>query len=173
MKTLRTLLNWFHIPALVLHELSHLVFELIFVREVEFIDIILKENYLTKKSFFYINGMVNSAKYPKKYFVMILLTLSPLVYIFLYIGLAFVNPYFLIGLAYYILSYKFSLPSKGDLFELKIYKELREHNFDDNKKIELYEREYGKIPEEPEDMLERMEELSKLFDEIEEGKDIK
>ena len=113
-------------PILVLHELLHLIFGLLMFRKVEDISI----SNPNEKNFHAIIEFKNP--FATTLVSSMIINLAPILILLSAIFLVFVNVWFLILLAYVIFTYKFSLPSKQDLFHVLLFKFKKEFENEDD-----------------------------------------
>ncbi len=111
----KAFLNILSIPALILHELTHILFSLILFRR---IDELYMSSPLEKDFHFVI--VYKSAE--TMFLRHLIIGLSPILVPLVAIMLCFVSPYFLILLGYLLLNFKTAMPSKVDVFSVLLYK---------------------------------------------------
>lgn len=144
MKASRRIINILHLPSLLLHELSHAFVSLLCFRLVKDIWIFRRYNNLEKEpGYIYVSGYTIFNKPAKNFLTQILISLSPILVLFLFVALSFINVYFIIGVVYFFLTFTTSFPSVGDYQNIELYRDLKKHNFDDLYYNNLLKEKYG------------------------------
>lgn len=128
MKALRNLYNIICIPALLVHEFSHALLTYLTFGQVADIYFMLKKR--STQKFLYISGAVVYKKPCTNFFKQVLVHLSPLFVVMLFVYLSFSSTICLGILIYFLLSFPYSFPSKGDIKRIRKYRECKRHNFD-------------------------------------------
>jgi len=113
---LEILRNILVLPLLLLHELFHIIFGLLFSRKVTEFNTV---KYNSKN--FYASVEFNRL-FSKSMIENLLVNLSPILIVIISLFLSFYNTYFIILLVYVLVSYKYSFPSKIDVYHTLLYK---------------------------------------------------
>ena len=113
---LEILRNILVLPLLLLHEALHMIFGLLFSRKVTEFNTVKYTN-----QNFYASVEFNRL-FSKSMLENILVNLSPLLIVITSLILSFYNTYFIILLVYVLISYKYSFPSKIDVYHTLLYK---------------------------------------------------
>lgn len=144
MKASRRIINILHLPSILLHELSHAFVSLLCFRKVENIRLFMR-NYTSgnDSKYIYVSGLTTFNSRPKNFICQILISLSPILVLFLFIALSFINVYFIIGVVYFFLTFTTSFPSVGDYQNIETYRDLKKHNFDGEYYNNLIREKYG------------------------------
>lgn len=129
MKTLKILFNLFCIPALIIHEFSHAIMIFLTFRKVT--DIYFQLRKKENGKIMYMTGATISNKPSRNLLSQILVSLSPLMVILTFAIFSFFSITCLIIFNYLLLSFKYSLPSDGDLKRIKNYKKSKESGFNE------------------------------------------
>jgi len=108
--------NIFSYPVLILHELLHIIVGLSFMRKVKDVEI---TSPFTKNFGAYV---VFEVEYAKTLLESILINLVPLMILISALILPFLDVYFLIFTVYVFITFKFSLPSKMDIYHVALFK---------------------------------------------------
>ena len=113
------------IPALIIHEISHILF-----------GILCGSFFVVKESFLYSNydgsfsgGVVKRNK-TSKIFQTVLVSLSPLYIVILTGIIGIFNPVFFWIFIYFLITFKYSLPSKPDFISVKYAKLFAKYEYD-------------------------------------------
>ncbi len=115
--SLRRLYTYFSMPAIIIHELSHIIMGLLSGMTFSYLH-----SYIIWNS----NGMVNINLHPNQektnIFQILMVALSPLYIIITVFILSLFYPIFFIGFAYLIITLYYSFPSKTDLLRVMYMK---------------------------------------------------
>ena len=122
--------------SIVIHELSHLIIGLLMFRKPT--DIIIKFNKRSGEPY----GMVVFKNKNKIFITQILSSLAPLLFMIMYIILAFYFNFFIFVVIYQLSTFKFSIPSEGDILNIKEYRLYKRFRFDVDK-VHNYRRSIG------------------------------
>lgn len=129
------LYTYFSLPALILHELSHIVMGIFSCYLFNINDSIIGKN---SNGNFY--ALLMPKKIKKNILQSIFVPLAPLYLIIIIAFLSLFNITFFIILLYLIITYKYSFPSEGDLLHVKYYKLFKKYNIDDEQFIRFMKR---------------------------------
>jgi len=110
---MKIIYNIFKIPALILHELSHLVMMFLTLN-----ILYLKKIEISKNKNFTYDVLIKSSK-PRFFIIEIIISMSPFLNFLITIILMINNIHFIFLLLYLLLTLKISIPSKRDFNNIK------------------------------------------------------
>jgi hypothetical protein len=123
--------NYFSLPALLIHELLHVIFSILLFKRVVGFNI----SSPNRKNF---GATISYAKFDNSLIRLIIVGFSPALALLSAIVLSFINPWFIIFLVYLLLNLKISMPSKIDYANVFLFKYRNEFENDDDYSSFLY-----------------------------------
>ena len=108
---MKKFLNIYGKFALLLHELSHALVGTLLLNKVDYMYVKTRKDELC--------GVVVFERKFKTLFGVIMVNLSPLFLMLFFVGMCFVSKFFLIIVIYQLSVFRLSLPSKGDILNIK------------------------------------------------------
>jgi hypothetical protein len=119
MKTIRNIYNWFCIPALIIHEISHVLISWLTFNKVEKVITVCKKTFSSKYIFVWSKSIIPKVN---SIFAIFAICLAPMIPILAsFVGVLFCSKFAAVMLAYFILSFPISLPSRWDMMPLANY----------------------------------------------------